>query len=1198
MARALYPRQQLEGSNTSTTVLSVSIMNPYHRDLLALQQDFAQNQAQLKLTQQTLQQTYHDLMLAQEQKRKAESDAIQLRLQWDNVVKKHLDHLPERQLLVQQVAELKEELERERQFRTTLQNERGAYIQEILKLKADVHSLKATANTTSSSSPSIFAAPPTRRSSSSSNSGGGGVVGFFFSRQSTSSSLSHPPAARAPASPPSSSLVSSSPPPPPVRIIQPTKHAQSSPHHPSPPAAPSSALSPTASLDSSHYSGSNNPWSSDGSRTSFSASSASHDESLEFLEAEKAYYEQLRQENAALVITVQELKDKQGREQESKQANALALAQADLDLLRADQAASQARLEARSSLVHAFAATVNAQATEIERLTADRGRHQVARAQVEQELAVLIDASLSTLQRLIGHLQTGYRQIVETALEPMRQTIHHLASLPPTNASADTDTDTDKDTDIDTDAATAIVALCRDWESCELAVEQCWHALELSLVQMQQAQELGLAQKSRGTSSSSISSTSSSFSLISPPPRSSLSSERRFSSTLQRGAKPPSIITDMGGAVGSVAVSASAAAVATATAAMTDLEVPSTSSTLYSSSSSSSTSSSSQCQNGTSRQDAVIMERKTMADTYLEDCVVSVEQLARDKRILQQLVLDLRKEKAAKDEEALVRKLMSLEDGAQQACEQQEEHEQEEQVAPQQQQQQQVTSKAAEEQDNSVEDEKEGREIEIEVDVDVDGRDNIEEDSDSSATPAAPCEDGAPTIESDHSNSCQGAVTLCQPEQQNRSAAQEESDHVREARARIARLENLLATVLAWIESIDSSDPAKFSWYYHRHRQQSHLDETVSELSEEGILALDVLEALPALSSRSLGGSPCKDTVLQPPVPNDGTQPSDSSMAITEARTSTPLQIMTMIRQELVANHHRHAVASVTTDGTCPQVTKFPEMAQNDESKGGPVDLGRQTSFTATTNEPNRQHHKESLVSSSSSPQMQQQQQQQHLQSEAWGGRIEGQETCVATRSRSGSHGLLPRFLSFARTTDKCYDVDIDSDLEEAEEAEAEESEDEDDDDDHHHQKVARIRQHHHHRKKVSLVAEVQQTPSLPFGASASDREHQTPPPPPLSSPPSSSPTSSPTPSLPLSPKRPPYLLEKHHHDRRSIHTNIALLAPSFSPAPGIGSGGQQVDVEAFCRDLAFRSFPKLHQWSKAQRAQKRSVGFVGSGSK
>ncbi|KAF9978198.1 hypothetical protein BGZ73_003379 [Actinomortierella ambigua] len=1109
MAEMQRQYQQPDSSSSTSTVLSVPIMNPFYRDLLALKHDYAQNQAQLKLTQQTLQQTYHDLMLAQEQKRKAETDAIQLRLQWDNIVKRHLDHLPERQLLVHQVAQLKEELEKERQLRTALQREQGTYIQEILKLKADLHSIKATAvmaNASSSSSSSVFVAPPTRSSSSSSSGGGGGVVGFFFPRQSAPSVSSQ----HASASPPSS-LLSASSPPAPVHIILPPKHAPSSQYYSTPSTAPSSVLSPTASLDSSNYSTSSS-WPSDGSstttaRTSFSASSISQDESQEYLEAEKAYYEQLRQENAALVTTVQELKDMRGREQESKQANALVLAQADLDLLRGDQAATQARLEARSSLVHAFAATVNAQATEIERLTMDRGRHQVARAQVEQELVCLIDASLSTLQRLLDHLQSGYRQIVETALEPMRQTVECLD----------------------------VPAIRQDWERCELAVQQCWRGLEESLMRMQQAQEFELLQKSRGTCSSS-SSTSSSFSLVSPPSRSSVSSEQQPYSTILRGTKPPAIITNM-----------EHAGDATAAATTADLDTP------YASSSASP---SSQWQNGANRQEEVIMARKAMADTYLEDCVVSVEQLARDKRILQQLVVDLRKEKAAQDEEALVKKLKSLDeriggDNEQHVREQDQQerrHEQQEHVSSPQ----QHTGGAVEKQGVKAEDDKGDEEMEMTAGVEVDDCGNVEDE-----TRVSPVQVGDPTtvtsskndsavIAPDYSSDSLEVLNQSKPEKQDLSSTKD-LEHIQRALERIARLEKVLATTLAWIVSIDSLG-LKFSGC-QCHHQQNRVDGVISNESEEVILALDVREASSTILPRSLRASLSQDIVTQPPVPNVSTCSSSSSttLANTEVRVWTPHQIASMIQQELNTND-RNEVATTSSVSTCHIVADAPAVATANEPCGDSSGttqvhkdiLGesrRQLSSTITTEDLST--HGDELLVRTSCIQPQYQHQHQNPQADVPSGGTGVQGGSVTARNHSDSPGILPRFLSFARTSDKSCNIDIDSDLEE-EEQDAEDDEE--------------VMKNHHclcckQGDKVRLHPVAQQAPSAQEG-------------------------------LPI--KNP--ALHEHPHHRRPFHTTI--MTSSFSQAPGIGPGGQLVDVEAFCRDLAFRSFPKLQHWSQSQQAK------------
>ncbi|KAG0228355.1 hypothetical protein BGW42_002253 [Actinomortierella wolfii] len=1019
-------------------VLSTPIMNPYYRDLLALKQDYAHTQAQLKLTQQTLQQTYQDMMLAQEQKRKAESDAVQLRVQWDNVVKKHLDHLPERHLLVQQVAELKAELEKEQHLRLTLQREQGAHIREILKLKADLHSLKAATGNTSSSSTSIttttFATSSTRRSSSSSSSssGGGGVVGFFFSRQSSSAS-SHPtvPSPVSPLSP----LVSSSSPPPlsnaAARIIPPTaKHA---PQH----ISSGSTVAPLTLSPTSGHESSSSPWS-DGSsssttaRTSFStASSISHEESSEYLEAEKAYYEQLRQENAALATTVQELRDKLVREQESiksymslfeslqqKQANALTLAQAELELLRADQTSSQARLEARSSLVHAFAATVNAQAVEIERLTLDAGRHQAARAQVEQELSLLLEASLSVLERCLEHLHHGRQQLIEQGLAPMRQTVLCLE----------------------------VPSITADWEACERAIEQSWRGLEQALVEMQKEQEIGL--QSREDSSKKL------------PVSSALSGhdQQQEARAVKRGDDKPQ------------------------------------------------TTSTSESHNAVSQE--VVMARKMMADTYLEDCVLSVEQLAREKRILQELVVDLRRGKATMDEEALVEKLAQR-----QACEEIEEDlEQAWEHVDVRVSQQEDRCVAKEKSEVEEGEEEEGAEDEnvdkVEADATV-----LPENTDISAEEQPSIDQILPTTE----HSISTTEHQCGPEQTEVSMNQETRRQIRSVYERIARLENLLGSILALIESIDMSQLKKAVSLQHQQQQQNQSEsDTITTIKEEDILALGIQDA-PCYSSRSLNGQISKGSVDHTSELLDETS---SSMTTTETWMQTLQHLITNIRQELAASSQcGTAITTERNSSPEPPLSSTDISSADAESNGNQLDdaclhrdeedaKDKQTT-PPPIDEPNCCEHLatpfyETHQQTHHCPQ------QPHLPHEAQKGQSKQHSVATHDRNHSGSSSIQ-RLFSFTRNTDDTSDSDCSSDMEENEE-DAEDN-----------------------IKGSLIVSLVQQRLQRPI------------------------------------PKTCPWLTSGH-----AIMTPLSIA--------GTGPGGALVDVDAFCREFAFRSFPKQHRWLKTQQ--------------
>ncbi|KAG0292957.1 hypothetical protein BGZ98_002409, partial [Dissophora globulifera] len=124
-------------STTATTsatlsILSVPVMNPYYRDLQALKADYATLQQKLKMTQRTLQGCLQDLVVAQERSKRAETDSGRLHAQMDTILKRHVDHHPEREALVQQLAELQARLDLELGFRSALEQEHSALQHELL----------------------------------------------------------------------------------------------------------------------------------------------------------------------------------------------------------------------------------------------------------------------------------------------------------------------------------------------------------------------------------------------------------------------------------------------------------------------------------------------------------------------------------------------------------------------------------------------------------------------------------------------------------------------------------------------------------------------------------------------------------------------------------------------------------------------------------------------------------------------------------------------------------------------------------------------------------------------------------------------------------------------------------------------------------------------------------------------------------
>ncbi|KAG0300326.1 hypothetical protein BGZ98_009265, partial [Dissophora globulifera] len=152
------------------------------------------------------------------------------------------------------------------------------------------------------------------------------------------------------------------------------------------------------------------------------------------------------------------------------QSNALAVALAEMELLRATVSETQQRLTSRESLLHSTMSTVHSQALDLELATTQSCRDQVTRAQTEQEMATLVEASLLMLERFLENvceLRAGLRQ----AMEPMGQTIRLLE----------------------------IPSVVEEWEILETQVKDVVRALETTLVRQQELQEWELTAEGSGS---------------------------------------------------------------------------------------------------------------------------------------------------------------------------------------------------------------------------------------------------------------------------------------------------------------------------------------------------------------------------------------------------------------------------------------------------------------------------------------------------------------------------------------------------------------------------------------------------------------------------------------------------------------------------------------------------------------------------
>ncbi|KAG0057779.1 hypothetical protein BGZ83_003678 [Gryganskiella cystojenkinii] len=604
------------GSSSSLSVLSVSVKDPYFRDLQILQTDHAALYTQLKLTQQTLQHSYQDLVMAQERSKRAETDSGRLRNQMDNIMKKHMDHHPERETLVQELGDLQNRYEIEIGARRALEKEHSFLQHELLQYRLS-HGGDGQQNSR------VLMPPPPPASPASSFSGGGGPSPTSSIRSSTFSFLSGSSSGRRKNRPSLNLGNNNNERAPSVKSMRMTETEEillSSPSTLPPlPQTPSTPSTPSRGWTAAHMmtplrDGTGNSASSmygDGSGMQI-VQDPDHENLLriqtqlpswEQLETDKILYDQLREENVSMRMELNDLRHRNQAEKNSiksymslfeslqkKQANALTVAQAEIDLLRSSLQEHILRLDSRETLIQTFAATVNSQAIELESLTKKSARDTASRAQLEQEMASLLEAALLILERLFSNVERTRSRIGE-CLDPVRQTIQHLE----------------------------VPSILQEWETSEQGVRLVMNDLARSLIRRQELQESELT---TGTVPSL--SPSDRMMMALPSPTSSTFGETMGWKGQNQGRRGSNLSTASNSSQQSHIGSSTRPAHLTLN---TTLGKDNSESDLL------------VLDNAASQE--VFVWRKFMADSFLEDCVKSVESLATEKRELQTKIVEL-----------------------------------------------------------------------------------------------------------------------------------------------------------------------------------------------------------------------------------------------------------------------------------------------------------------------------------------------------------------------------------------------------------------------------------------------------------------------------------------------------------------------------------------------------------------------------
>ncbi|KAF9135873.1 hypothetical protein BGW39_010688 [Mortierella sp. 14UC] len=607
---------------STISVLSVPLLDPFYKDLVALKTDHAALYAELKRTQQALQLSYQDLMMAQERSKRAETDSGRLKSQMETILKDN----------------------------GTRSNDNNAASSQ---LNTSSPSSLSPVGSIRSATFSLFSGGGSRKSRSSVNTSGASSS----SSKSGSSGNNNDKATRTPS----------------IRSIRMTDEIQSTQESPT---ASASVSAQTPSLLHSHHllSAPSTPRTTTTASSNYTSISTpppvptpqqqqhlyqqygagspaaeltviqdldhlsaiqARLPSLEQLEGQRLFYDKLAEENVAMRMEIQDLRYRNKAEKDSikgymslfeslqrKQSNALAVAQAEIDLLRVTIQELTLRLESRETLLQTFAATVNSQAIELEILTRDACRERAARAKTEQEMASLLEASLLMLERLFANVDQSVRARLVRVLDPMRQTIHHLE----------------------------IPGILQEWELCEQGVQYVINELARSLVQEQEVQERGLTNEE----SAGIGGGGGAASSFGSNNNNNSSNTETFVKATGASSRSSSVFNGNSGRNHRGSISSIHSAMST-----------------FSSGNSSGSNNRTSVEQGEAMMvldnnysQQVFVWRKITADTFLEECVKSVEDLAQERRELQTRIVELTRVIVEQDEARQLKEIATSRAGA------------------------------------------------------------------------------------------------------------------------------------------------------------------------------------------------------------------------------------------------------------------------------------------------------------------------------------------------------------------------------------------------------------------------------------------------------------------------------------------------------------------------------------------------------
>ncbi|KAI1320219.1 hypothetical protein EDD11_001824 [Mortierella claussenii] len=428
------------------SIMSVPIMDPFYQDLQTLRSDYTTLERKLKFAQQSLAESRQDLRVAQDRATRAEAHVGRLKDQMHGIMKRHVDHLPEREMLVQQLTELQARFDLELRSRQALQQEHGVVLRELWRYKAATAASELSMPSSGTRASSAFTSsvvPPA----------GGSSLSDIPSLSRSMSFMSFLTGGLQKSAGAASKAITTNEQ---ALLMRETEEVLNR------------ALDNDGNCRQDHV-------------QCLSLQSEKLDVLMltreqEKLKAKRQLYDKIEVENVSMRMELQDLRIRYHVEKDSiknymslfegiqkKQSNALAVSQSQILSLTSQLDDLENALQARDTLLQQLTSAIASHASGLESLTVQTHRSQIARARTEQEMALLIEASLLMLERWFDVIQQTRSKLM-SCLDPVRQKIQ-LLEFP---------------------------SIAKEWDQCIKNVDIVMEGMARGVVWQQQIQEMKL----------------------------------------------------------------------------------------------------------------------------------------------------------------------------------------------------------------------------------------------------------------------------------------------------------------------------------------------------------------------------------------------------------------------------------------------------------------------------------------------------------------------------------------------------------------------------------------------------------------------------------------------------------------------------------------------------------------------------------